>query len=113
VSRDVTNVGVVVVRYFGGTLLGVGGLIQAYREATADALDNARVVEALVESYVEVKFAYQSMNEVMKILKDDSVRITDQIFDNFCSTNFWVRKSAEPVVLSRLAKIESLQFENV
>ena len=110
-SKNLTNVVVIVVRYFGGTLLGVGGLMQAYKESTADALNNAEIVEAIVESTQTIRFPYLVMNEVMKVMKYDGVRIVEQLFDNNCSITFSVRLSSAEIVTSKILKIEGLQIE--
>jgi len=76
-SFDLTNILIVVVRYFGGTLLGVSGLINAYRNAALDAINQAEIVELLVEQQLLIEFGYESMNEVMKIFKDEKLPQTD------------------------------------
>ncbi len=92
VSYDVTNLLVVVIRYFGGTKLGVSGLIKAYKEATQDVLNNAEIVEKDVKAYFVLNFGYLEMNSVMKILKDLPVDISSQNFDNACEIKFSVRR---------------------
>ena len=74
-SKDVTNILVVVVRYFGGTLLGVPGLINAYKTATQEALANALIVEKTVNDVYQIDFEYLVMNDVMRIIKDENIRI--------------------------------------
>lgn len=74
-SKDLTNVLVVVVRYFGGILLGTGGLVIAYREAAADAIQNNKIVSRLVESNIAIQFSYERMNDVMRIVKENSLKI--------------------------------------
>jgi uncharacterized YigZ family protein len=83
-SRELTNVLVVVVRYFGGTLLGVSGLINAYRRAAADALDHAPVVEKTMREIVTVTFPYHHMNAIMKLLKEEQAEIRSQQCDTEC-----------------------------
>ena len=85
VSRDLTNLLVVVVRYFGGTKLGVGGLIKAYRAAASDALDHTRIIECKVYERLKVEFAYEQMNAVLKVIKDFELDFEDQEFDLSCS----------------------------
>ncbi len=92
-SRDLTNVLVVVVRYFGGTLLGVGGLIQAYKTAAGEALDNAAVVKKFVYQIYSITFEYTGMNTVMKILKDLDIEPSEQDFSLSCSLTARVKKS--------------------
>ncbi len=99
-SRDLTCVLVVVVRYFGGTKLGVGGLINAYRSAASDALEQADIVEKKVESRLYLEFGYNEMNQVMKVVKELASGIDEQQFDTECSITLrvWDRN------LSRIRK---------
>lgn len=95
-SFDVTQVLIVVVRYFGGTLLGTGGLINAYRNAAADALKNAKIVTKTVEVNFRLYYSYSRMNEVMQIIKQENLNITDTRFEVQCELFFSVRKSEAP-----------------
>ena len=110
-SADVTNILIVVVRYFGGTLLGVPGLINAYKTAAQEAIKTAEVVEKTVNDIYRLKFEYLQMNEVMKIIKDDDLEISNQNFDNNCSLEITVRKSQLNQVLQKLDKVDSLGYE--
>jgi uncharacterized YigZ family protein len=92
-SFDVTNILVVVVRYFGGTLLGVSGLINAYRTAAAEALKNAKVLTKLIENVYELHFTYNELNEVMHIMKQENLNVVNTRFEEKCSLVFSVRKS--------------------
>ncbi|MCW3101743.1 MAG: hypothetical protein JWO09_183 [Bacteroidetes bacterium] len=92
-SKDLTNILIVVVRYFGGTLLGVSGLIQAYREAAANAIANAHIIERTVNDVYELKFDYLQMNDVMKIMKDEKLEMLSQDFEFSPSLVFSVRKT--------------------
>jgi uncharacterized YigZ family protein len=92
-SFNVTNVFLVVVRYFGGTLLGTSGLINAYRSAAADALHHAHIVTITVESYFLLKFSYKQMNNVMQIIKQENLNVRDTHFELECRLEFSVRKS--------------------
>ena len=85
VSRDLTDILVVVVRYFGGTKLGVGGLINAYRAAASDALDHAKIIECRVYDSLKLEFEYKQMNAVMKIIKDLQLEFSEHKFDMDCS----------------------------
>ncbi len=107
-AYDVTNVLVVVVRYFGGILLGVGGLIQAYKQATADALSNADIVPAIVTETYHFVFDYPAMNQVLKVVKDMNLECYDQDFNLSCSMKVKVRKSLAGQMKKRLELIESL-----
>ncbi len=84
-SNDLTNVLVVVVRYFGGTLLGTGGLITAYRSATSDMLQHAAIIVRLVEVKVRLNFPYDMLNPVMKILKEESLVPAEADYDSICT----------------------------
>lgn len=92
-SFDVTNVFIVVVRYFGGTLLGTSGLINAYKTAAADALSNARIVTKTIEVKYKLHFTYPHMNDVMQIIKQENLNIVDTQFEIECDLFFTVRKS--------------------
>ena len=105
-SREITDVLIVVVRYFGGTLLGVGGLINAYREAAADALANATIIERMVEVDIETRFEYPFMDQVMRVAKDLGLKITEQSFDTDCCIKLRVRKKLAPQASARLADID-------
>ena len=92
-SRDLTNIAVVVVRYFGGIMLGVPGLINAYRSAAEDALNKAVIVQKTVNDIYTIQFNYLQMNDVMRIIKDDDLAIIKQNFDNDCSIKVSIRKT--------------------
>ncbi len=112
-SREITNCLVVVVRYFGGTKLGVPGLIAAYKESAAAVLDAARVVERTVDTHIKIDFSYIVMNDVMRIIKEEQPVIDEQIFDNLCTMRLSVRQSKADVVLGRLRKVEGATVEIV
>lgn len=105
-SREITNCLIVVVRYFGGTKLGVPGLISAYKESAAAVLDEAKVVERTVDTLVKVDFSYVVMNDVMRIIKDEQPTIVEQIFDNLCSMTLSIRNRKAELVLGKLHKVE-------
>lgn len=109
-SYDLTNILIIVVRYFGGTLLGVSGLINAYRNAAQNAINNAEIIEKLVEKQLFIKFDYGVMNEVMKIFKDEKLPQIDPQFDLKCSIKTKIRlNDAERIELA-LTKIEGLKI---
>jgi uncharacterized YigZ family protein len=110
-SRNLTNVIVVVVRYFGGTLLGVPGLINAYKTAAELALDEAGIIEKTVNDIYTVSFGYLQMNEVMRIIKDENLEILDQQSDNDCSIKISIRKMQVNPVLARLQKLETVSVK--
>lgn len=103
-SRSVTDCLVVVVRYFGGTKLGVPGLIAAYKEATAAVLDAAEIVERTVDRIIEVDFPYIAMNEIMRVVKEEHPEIRRQAFDNLCTMEFAIRASRAEQLVEKLKK---------
>lgn len=107
-SGNLTNLLIVVVRYFGGIKLGVPGLIAAYKQATADVLSNAVIVERAVCRRFEVEFSYVEMNAVMRVIKEMSPRVVHQMFDNKCFMELEIRESEAARFEDRLVKIESL-----
>lgn len=104
-SAELTNILIVVIRYYGGINLGTGGLIVAYRSAAAAALENAQLVEQLVEEEVVYNYPYVMMNDVMRIVKDLQPRIVSQTFDNTCEIRLSIRKSEAPRLRSMLEKL--------
>ncbi len=110
-SADVTNVMAVVVRYFGGTLLGIPGLINAYKKATVEALASATIVSKTVNDVYELQFDYLLMNPVMKILKEEQLTVLNQDFNTACSLRFEVRKNELNRVLARLEGLEGLRLQ--
>ena len=107
-SRDLTNIIVVVVRYFGGTLLGVPGLINAYKTATEEALKQAVIIEKTVNDIYSIKFDYLQMNDVMKIIKDDGLIILNQTFDNSYSIQVSIRKTQVNQTLAKFDKLNTV-----
>lgn len=110
-SQEVTNCLVVVVRYFGGTKLGVPGLIAAYKESTAQVLAECEIVERTVDVVVEVSFSYIAMNDVMRIVKDMQPRVVDQVFDNLCTMTLSIREGDSEQLIGRLEKVEGAIVE--
>lgn len=108
-SFDLTNILIVVVRYFGGTLLGVSGLINAYRSAALDAINQAEIVEKLVEKWLLVEFDYGAMNEVMKIFKDEKLPQIDPLFDLKCKIKTHIRISELNRIEEALINIEGVK----
>ncbi len=108
ISREVTNCLIVVVRYFGGTKLGVSGLIEAYRDSAALVIDEAEVVELTIDVTVKIDFSYMSMNSVMKIIKDEQPKIIEQLFDNLCTMRLAIRASKSETLISKLKKVEGV-----
>ena len=105
VSHNLTNVLLVVVRYFGGTLLGVSGLINAYREAAADAIRNATIETRYVEFSYLVDCSYNELNSVMQIIKNENLNQQEVNLTDRCQIIFSVRKSESEQVTSKFEKI--------
>jgi len=112
-SKDLTNVLVVVVRYFGGTLLGVPGLINAYKSATLDALNKAKIVTRTVNDVYEILYDYPVMNDVMKTIKDNGLEIISTDFALKCRVVFSVRKNNLSVIYESLRKLSSLEIKYI
>jgi len=110
-ALDLTNVLVVVVRYWGGTLLGIPGLINAYKTATEDALKQAPIVEKTINDVYRLTYRHEKMNEVMRMIKDFDLKTITQQFDNECVVEVEVRKTWLNKVITRWQKIEELTFE--
>ena len=110
-SADVTNILIVVVRYFGGTLLGVPGLINAYKSSAAEALKQATIVERTVNDIYQIAFDYLVMNDVMRLIKEEQLTILEQNFDNTCSINLEIRKASLNTVLAKLDKIDGIEVK--
>lgn len=112
-SKELTNVLVIVVRYFGGTLLGVPGLIQAYKSATAMALQLIPVVQKPIEIVHELQFDYTQMNEVMMIVKQCSCTVLEQQMQLFCLLRIGIPKARLDEVLHRLKEIRNIEVSLV
>lgn len=104
-KNELTDILIIVVRYYGGVNLGTSGLIVAYRTAAAEAIANAEVIKLYDEEVVTYDFPYVMMNDVMKIIKDMSPRIVNQTYDNTCEIHLSIRKSQAPLLKSRLEKL--------
>ncbi len=111
-SKNLTNTLVVVVRYFGGTKLGVSGLINAYKIAAAEALEAATIIEEIVKETLQVQFEYPQMNDVMRIGKEYELDMSEQTFDERCQIRFAVREQHLTAVLAKLEKIEGLEVQH-
>ena len=108
-SNELTNILIVVVRYFGGIKLGTSGLITAYRAAALDAIQNAEIIEKTVVDYYNVCFNYEAMNDVMRIIKEEQPDILNQNFDLRCSIDLRQRKSEVEQLISKLEKVTSVK----
>lgn len=109
-SRDLTDVLVVVVRYFGGNKLGVSGLIQAYRNAASNALDQSKIIECKVFDRLELEFTYEQMNQVMRVIKEKHLEIEDQKFhlDCYLVLKSWSRNTKQ--MLDTFSKIKGCRI---
>ena len=105
-KHNLTNILVVVVRYFGGKLLGVGGLINAYRTATVIAIENSRIVRKKIKHLYRLTFEYPQMNDVMTIIKEHQVETSNQIFEISCAMNISIALDKEQLILSKLKSID-------
>lgn len=104
-SNNLTDILMVVVRYYGGVNLGTSGLIVAYREAASDALAHSTIETRQVEEEVRYSFSYPQMNDVMRIVKEMNPRIVSQTYDNTCDIVLSIRKSEADLLRNRLAKL--------
>ncbi len=109
-SKNLTNILVVVVRYFGGIKLGVSGLVTAYKIATQEVLNNATIIEKIVYQQISIEFNYLQMNEIMKIIKDFNLELKSQNFDNQCVIELSVRKNLLEIVKEKFGKVENIDF---
>jgi putative IMPACT (imprinted ancient) family translation regulator len=112
-SCGLSDILVVVVRYFGGIKLGIPGLIRAYKTSTADALANAEIVEKIASKMYKVHFGYMSMNSVMKVFKDMGLEQKNQKFDMECTLDTSVRLSLVDTFLERMGDVEGCRVEEI
>ncbi len=112
-SFGLTNIIIIVSRYFGGTLLGVSGLINAYRSAAISAIQNAELTERTILEYFEITYPYISMNDVMRILKEENIGQSKQSFDIECCILLNFRVSVKERVLNRLSRIDGLKYKYI
>ena len=109
-SFGLTNILIVVVRYFGGTLLGTSGLINAYKTAAYEAIINSMIIECTVNNYYRIEFDYSSMNVVMNILKDENIDQSGQNFGLNCSMEISFRLSSTENILKRFSNLEKIKL---
>jgi len=110
-SNQLTNILIIVVRYFGGIKLGTSGLIVAYRTAAAQAIATATIVEKTIDEVIIVLFEYPLLNNVMHIIKKQPVEIVSQLFDMDCRMQLRIRKSLMPTLCNALLKVEGIRIE--
>lgn len=111
-SNELTDIIVLVIRYFGGIKLGTSGLITAYRDAAAEVLANTEIIEKTVDKEISFSFEYPFMNGVMKIIKELEPEIIFQEFDMNCNMTLRIRQALYGQLVDRLSKIESLYFSD-
>ena len=112
-SFGLTNILIIVVRYFGGTLLGKGGLVNAYKSAAADALNNAIIAEKTLNDYFNVTCRYEDMNRVLKILGEEGLKPDEQNFEVECVLKVGIRKSLVTKILNKLKLINSIKIDYI
>ncbi len=111
-SNELTDILIIVIRYFGGIKLGTGGLIVAYRAAAAAAIANAMIVEKTVDDDITVVFEYPFMNDIMRIVKEEEPEILEQSYDMDCRMVLRVRRSMKEKLCARLGKVETARIVN-
>lgn len=109
-SYELTNLLIIVIRYFGGIKLGTSGLIVAYRQAAIEALQNAEIIEKTVDVDCTFMYEFPFMNGVMKIVKDMNPQIVSQTYDNDCTMTLRIRKGLMPQLREKLSKVDTLRF---
>ncbi|PLX03813.1 MAG: YigZ family protein [Marinilabiliales bacterium] len=112
-SFELSNILIVVVRYFGGTKLGVSGLINAYRTAASEAIQAADVYQGIVMEKHKIMFEYPAMNDVMTVIKDENLEQSNQQFELSCSLTLHIRESESNRILQRLEKIETVKSQHL
>ena len=108
-SKDLTNILIVVIRYFGGIKLGIPGLINAYRTAAKEAIEHASIITQTIQEVYDVHFDYSLMNDVMKIIKEEQALILEQTYENTCRIKFSIRQSAADKIKDRLQKLKGIK----
>lgn len=109
-SNELTDILIIVIRYFGGIKLGTSGLIQAYKAAASEAIANAEIITKTIDDDVTFTFEFPMMNSVMKVVKELNTKIISQGYDTDCSMTLRIRRSLMPQLISRLQKIDTLSL---
>ena len=112
-AKDLTNVAVVVVRYFGGTKLGVGGMMNAYKAAALEALNNAEIIECTIDEEFEISFGYPEMNTVMRFIKDLGVDIVSQKMEMDCKIIFSIRKKEVQKAQDKFTGLKNIYIKQI
>ena len=110
-SFELSNIMIVVTRYFGGTKLGVGGLITAYRATAKEAIENATIINRTVDNVYEIQFGYNIMSEVMNLIKKQELEVISQTLEETGTIQFRIRQSEAENIMEQLEKIESLKVQ--
>lgn len=109
-SHELTDILIVVIRYFGGVKLGTSGLITAYRAAALDAVQNARIIDKTVDEDITILFEYPFLNSVMRIVKEENVQVISQTFEMNCEMTLRIRQSEAGKLKNQLLKVESVRL---
>jgi len=112
-SNNLTNIVVIVIRYFGGKLLGVGRLINAYRTAAADALSDTKIITKTVNDFYELTFAYTIINDVMRLIEEEKLTIVEQTFKADCTIKIGVRQSKSEAIKKRIDKSQEVTIKYI
>jgi len=112
-AKELTNVGVVVVRYFGGTKLGVGGMMNAYKTAALEALNNAEIIDCTIDEEFEISFGYPEMNTVMRFIKDLGVVIKSQTMELDCKIVFAIRKKEAQKAQDKFTGLKNITIKMI
>ena len=110
-SQNLSDTLIIVVRYFGGTKLGIPGLIHAYKTSSRDALNNNKIIKKTVSKQIDVSFSYEVMNDVMRLAKEPGIKILEQQFTDKCHMRLSVRKSLSDQIRNRLTSIKEVTIE--
>lgn len=113
IAKDLTNVLIVVVRYYGGTKLGVGGLITSYKESAQLAIENAEILKKTINIELALSYSYKDLNTVMRIIKQLNLKITNQELHLDCTTNISVRKSKSEEIFSKFQELKGITVKYV
>jgi uncharacterized YigZ family protein len=112
-SKELYNTAVIVVRYFGGTKLGVSGLITAYKTSTREALEDSVIVTKFIYKYLEFHFTYSRLNDIMRIVKEENIKIVEQKFEMECLLRVEIKKNDFDRVLARAGKFHEIQIKQL
>jgi len=112
-SYDLTNILIVVVRYFGGTKLGVGGLINAYRTSAGLALENAEIIEKTIDASFKLQFEYKDLNKVMRLIKEKHLKVDEQKMEMLCDFTISVRKKEKENVLNAIKDLRCVKIKEI